>query len=245
MPVKALEWSFEGAKAEIIGHSFRGVPVKSLLISLPAPRMVLSTKEGFKSVTKICNHYTPEELWDFIHQHWQLYFDEILLDLKLSPDEVALIGTGVDMDDLALVTEESDGFVIHAFATAGIETNAMRIGVDRAGGIEREGEFEQIGTINIILLTDASLSEGAMARALVTVTEAKMIALEDLSVRSSYNPELQASGTGTDSIVVVSGNGTPITYTGGHCKMGELMARAVTSATKEALLKRTRNNLRG
>ena len=33
------------------------------------------------------------------------------------------------------------------------------------------------------------------------------------------------------------GEGPDISYCGGHCKIGELMARAVTLATKEAILK--------
>ena len=56
-----------------------------------------------------------------------------------------------------------------------------------------------------------------------------------MNVKSSYTPEWQATGTGTDQIVVVSGKGGKVDYVGGHTKLGELMARAVTSATIQAI----------
>ena len=234
---KELPWKFEGAKGEIVGHHFREVPIKTLVISFSPPRKVLSSREGFKEVRAVCNNFIPPKLLDFIHQNWELYLEEIILDLKFSLNEVALLPTGVDIDDFALKAEEFEEFKVCAFLTAGVKSNAMRVGVDKAGSIEREGKFEQIGTINTILLTNASLSEGAMLHSIITVTEAKVIALQDLDIRSSYDPKLQATGTGTDQAIIVSGDGPKVTYSGGHSKIGELMARVVTSATKEAILK--------
>lgn len=57
-----------------------------------------------------------------------------------------------------------------------------------------------------------------MARAIVTATEAKTAALQDLNYRSTSSPKVQATGTGTDSTIVVSA-ATPdivIKHTGGH-----------------------------
>lgn len=239
-----LPWQFEGAIAEIIEHSFRGVPIKTLVITFPRPLKVLSSREGFREVRVACNNFNPPPLWDFIHKDWELYLAEVLADLNLSRAEVAILSTGVDMDHCVVKTEAYQELRVSAFVTAGVESNAMRIGVDEAGGVEREGKFEQFGTINTILLTNARLSEGAMVRAIITVTEAKTIALQDMDIRSSYNPQLQATGTGTDNIIIVSGEGPDISYCGGHCKMGELMARAVTSATREAIIKH-RNGTQG
>jgi adenosylcobinamide amidohydrolase len=86
----------------------------------------------------------------------------------------------------------------------------MRAGFDEAQCFEEAGKFtcrDREGTINIILLTNAKLTAGAMARALVTITEAKVAALQD--------PKVQAAGTGTDNAVIISGWGPLITYTGG------------------------------
>jgi adenosylcobinamide amidohydrolase len=235
---KRLPWQFEGAVAEIIRHNFRDVPVKTLVISFTRQHRVLSSREGFKEVRAVGNSFNPPQLWDLIHQNWELYLSEIIVDLKLLPDEVAILSTGVDIDHCAFKVEEYEELNVSAFVTAGVESNAMRIGVDRASGIEREGKFEPVGTINTILLTNACLSESAMVRSLITVTEAKTIALQDMDIRSSYNPSVQATGTGTDQVIIVSGEGPGISYCGGHCKMGELMARAVTSATREAILER-------
>lgn len=237
MSRKRLPWEFEGAKGEVIAHNFRGVPVKTLVVSFSSRRKVLSSREGFKEVKAVANNFNPPELWDFVHQNSEVYFAEILKDLKISPDEVTMLSTGVDIDDFALKMEEYEEFKIAALVTAGVKSNALRIGVDKAGGVEREGKFEPIGTINTILLTNASLTESALVRAIITVTEAKTIALQDLDIRSTYTPDLQATGTGTDHIVIVSGDGPKISYTGGHCKMGELIAKAVTSATREAIFK--------
>ena len=234
---KRLPWQFEGAVAEIVRHNFRDVPVKTLVISFTHPHKVLSSREGFKEVRAVGNNFNPPPLWDFIHQDWEAYLAQIMVDLKLSRNEVAILSTGVDMDHGVFKVEEYEALNVSAFVTAGVESNAMRIGVDKAGGIEIEGKFEQIGTINIILLTNACLSESAMVRAIITVTEAKTIALQDMDIKSSYTPDIQATGTGTDNVIIVSGDGPKVSYSGGHCKMGEIMARAVTLATKEALLK--------
>jgi adenosylcobinamide amidohydrolase len=73
----------------------------------------------------------------------------------------------------------------------------------------------------------------------MTATEAKTAALEDRGVRSTASPKLQATGTGTDSMIVVSGVDPEITirHTGGHTKMGELIAVSTKIAVSEALKK--------
>ena len=74
-----------------------------------------------------------------------------------------------------------------------------------------------------------------MARAIITATEAKTAALEDLDIRSTFSPDLPATGTGTDNVLVVQGQGFPIDNAGGHSKMGELIARAVYQGVTEAI----------
>jgi hypothetical protein len=86
--------------------------------------------------------------------------------------------------------------------------------------------------------TNARLTDGARARAIVTVTEAKTAAFEDLKVMSSYTKNVQATGIGTDSVIVVSGTtGPKVTYTGGHSRIGEVIGKAVYEAVIEALWK--------
>ncbi|RLI30086.1 MAG: cobalamin biosynthesis protein CbiZ [Candidatus Hecatellales archaeon] len=232
-------WSFNDFEARIFHHTFRGTAIKTLVIGFPGKRLTLSSRRGFRRVRFICNNFNPPELWDFLHnpENMEAYYEEILSQLNIPRDDCVCLFTGVDMDDVALAVERFEDFIVYAYVTAGVDSNAMRVGVDRAGSIERDGEFERLKTINTILITNASLSEGAMVQSIIVATEAKTIALQDLDVRSSYNPALQATGTGTDNIVVASGEGLRISYTGGHSKMGEMIARAVTKATKEAIVK--------
>jgi len=228
----------EDIKARIVYHKYRATPVKTLVISFSNRRRALSSRDGFKEVKVVCNNYNPPSLWEHIVHEWKTHQEELMRNLSLSDEETFILVTAADMDNLSFKKEVFDGLEVYAFVTADVETNAMRIGVDRGTSLERDGKFETIGTINIIVLTNAYLSDGAMVRSVITATEAKVIALQDLNIRSSYNPSHQATGTGTDNMIVVSGDakGERINYVGGHSKMGEMMAKAVTSATKEAIL---------
>jgi adenosylcobinamide hydrolase len=238
MKSRKIVLNLEDTKAQIIYHHFEETKVKTFLISFANKRGVLSTMGGFRKVRYVANHYNPPKLWDFVHKNRKGYEESICADLKLKPANVAMLFTGANMDNLSIKREEYEDFRVYACVTAGAKSNAQRIGVDKAGSVEKkEGKFEHFGTVNIIVLTNASLTDGAMARSIITVTEAKAIAFQDLDIRSSYNPEIQATGTGTDNIIIVSGNGSGISYVGGHAKAGELMASAVISAVKEAISK--------
>jgi len=103
------------------------------------------------------------------------------------------------------------------------------------------GAFYEPGTINIIVLTNMKLSKRAMTRAIIAATEAKTAALEDMDIRSAYTPLLnQATGTGTDNVLVVQGEGKAIQNAGGHSKMGELIGKAVYDGVKGAVLKQNK-----
>ncbi|MBI4643984.1 MAG: adenosylcobinamide amidohydrolase [Deltaproteobacteria bacterium] len=59
-----------------------------------------------------------------------------------------------------------------------------------------------------------------------------------MDIRSSEQPlAYQATGTGTDNIIVVGGRGAAIDNAGGHSKMGELIGRAVYQGVREAVAK--------
>jgi len=234
---KGIALNLEGVRAEIIYHYFKSVKVKTFLLSFSKRRKVLSTLEGFKKVKFVGNHYNPPQLWDFVHKNKKEYEERIYSDLGIKSEDIAMLFTGVDMDNICFKKERFKDIQICVCVTAGVKSNAQRIGIDKAKSVEiRKGVFESLGTVNIIVLLNSSLTDGAMARSIITITEAKTIAFQDLDIRSSYNPKLQATGTGTDNIVVVSGFGRGVTYVGGHTKIGEVMARTVTCAVKEAIL---------
>jgi len=240
---KEIALNLEGVKAEIIYHYFESVKVKTFLLSFSKRRKVLSTLEGFKEVKFVGNHYNPPKLWDFVHKNKKEYEERIYSDLGINPKDIAMLFTGADMDNICFKKERFKDIQVCACVTAGVKSNAQRIGVDEAKSVEiRKGVFESLGTVNIIVLLNSSLTDGAMARSIITITEAKTITFQDLDIRSSYNPKIQATGTGTDNIMVVSGFGKEITYVGGHAKMGEIMARAVSYAVREAILKQEEQN---
>jgi len=236
---------FYGIKTEIINHQIWGAPANALIVRLPEATDMLSSREGFKTIKTACNCYLPKSVcreFDTSPDAWNRYLKEVLNEAKSSADEATTLSTGVSMDFLSWQEEKFDELWVVALVTAGVSTNAMRVGKDKASGVQRNGQFEKIGTINSILLTSAELELTAMAASFITITEAKNIALQEMDVRSTVNPEWQATGTGTDEIMVISGKGNKYAYVGGHTKIGELMAKAVTSATVCAIEKNFGND---
>jgi adenosylcobinamide amidohydrolase len=109
---------------------------------------------------------------------------------------------------------------------------AMRAGSDKPAG----KRSTNLGTINIFVFTLNDLSDPAMFRTIITVTEAKCAALQELGIRSSYNQEFSATGTGTDNIVIVPGKGEKIELLRGHSRLSLSVGEAVHTAMKSALL---------
>ena len=222
-----------------------GLWEKTLIVQFCEKKRALSTTDGFVDAMAAINHAAHFELWAQAHDEMQTSHqqggncyvrriqEKVANVLGLRQEEVAQMSTAADMDNLAVVTCTCEPFVVTALVTAGARYNAQRTGLD--AGIHLEGD-EPKGTVNVLLLTNAVLSDGAMARALVTVTEAKTAVFQDLRIPSSYTEGAQATGTGTDSVIVVSGTSGPqVTYTGGHSRIGALMGKAAYQAVREAL----------
>lgn len=160
--------------------------------------------------------------------------------LGLNPDTTTGLNTGANTDNTAVVTLTYDNFSVTAIVTGGVEVNATRVG-SPATLHEQSGIAQVVaGTINILLVVDANLTDGCMARALSTCTEAKVAALQELAVSSRYGREL-ATGSGTDGIVVISNMESPVglTEAGTHYKLGELIGKAVIQGVKEALYRQS------
>jgi adenosylcobinamide amidohydrolase len=159
------------------------------------------------------------------------------------------------MHNASIQVESFRDVTVVAVCTAGVETNAGRVG-DPATVVETEQGFEKLaggenqaqqesrtvhnacqGTINTMVFISRPLTSGALVRTVVTATEAKTAALQELAVNSRYSDGL-ATGTGTDQIGVaaVKDDGRrPLTSAGKHVKLGELIGRTVLAAVKQAL----------
>lgn len=240
---------FEGIKAEIVYYQAVGVPSNILAISLPEARSMLSTRQGFVKSNLVLNNYVPEALWEYMHDEtkdqYECYKDmlkDILNEYQANFDTIAFISTGVNMENLVWSEESYEELWVICFTTAGVKNNAIRIGKDKPSGIERNGKFVRFGTINNVVLTNVRLDQGALASTIITVTEAKNVALQELNIRSAHNKDQLATGTGTDQIVVVPGDGENCTYVQGHTKIGEMIAKTVIESTIEAINKNIENH---
>jgi iron complex transport system substrate-binding protein len=211
---------------------------KTLIIDFKEPMSLVSTLEGErKGIKSVGNHYSPPPCWGIEHKNGLKGVRErVYRVINKSEETSSFLFTGADMDNLAVKREKFNEMEVFALITAGVKSNSVRMSKDN-------GRFYEPGTINIILLPNMKLTPRAMTRAIISATEAKAAALQDLDVRSSYSPLVhQATGTGTDNIMVVRGTGIRIDNAGGHSKMGELIAKAVYRGVQEAVFKQ--NGLR-
>jgi adenosylcobinamide amidohydrolase len=152
--------------------------------------------------------------------------------LQLGGTTVGMM-TAASMDSFRLAFRSSQGVEVTAMVTAGI-SNARRAG-DRADLRTIQADINPIGTINIIILTNASLSRAAMVESVMLATEAKTVAMRMLGIMSPVSGAI-ATGTGTDAIAVACGAGSEtIRYCGKHLLFGEMLASAVIEATTTSL----------
>jgi len=156
--------------------------------------------------------------------------------LGLNPDKVAALLTAAKMKNAAIATHSFRTLEVTAIVTAGIEVNGGRAG-DPASWHEENGKSVYVGgTINIILLINSFLPSHSLTRAVITATEAKTVAIQQLMAASKYSTGI-ATGSGTDQICIISNMESPdvLTWTGKHSKVGELIALCVIEATTKAL----------
>lgn len=221
---------------------------KSIVIPFEGKRKVLSTsplnggyREDLKAVFN--NDANPGAGMECklraptYNEHMHMLASELGLD----SDKTAGLDTAVLMDNVSIKREDFEGLIVSAIVTGGVEINGGRVG-DPASYHERKETFEplNLGTINIILIIDANLPEGTLTRALVTCTEAKTAALQELMVGSNYSHGL-ATGSGTDGTILICNAESELflTNAGKHSKLGELIGYTVKEAVKEALFLET------
>lgn len=156
---------------------------------------------------------------------------QLAISLGIRDKFVGLM-TAVLIEDVVTVREAHGQIWVEAFVTVGT-SNAVRAGepVIRNQPNDRD---TYPGTINVILVTNARLSVSAMVGMVQVATEAKTSALFDANVKS-VTGRSGATGTGTDAVVVVSGDGPSQRYSGTHTILGELVGRVIGTAVTEGL----------
>ena len=230
-------------KAGVVEMTIADFRHRTLVVDFVEPVQVLSTLEGLRSgITSVGNHYLPPPTWNLVHRIGVEKFDlQVATLIERQPETTALLFTGADMRHLVQETASFKEMQAVALVTAGVCSNALRMSVDKGSYYELPDsdeveKTEKPGTINIIILTNTHLTSRAMSRALISACEGKTAALQDLDIRSSVRPAFsQATGTGTDNVIVVSGQGPTVRNTGGHSKMGELIAKAAYEGVISAI----------
>lgn len=141
--------------------------------------------------------------------------------------------TAASMESFRMVQAIEQGVGIFVLVTAGL-SNARRAG-DHAEHRDIVTPAVDAGTINIICLTSAGLTPAAMIESIMTGTEAKVAALQNLDIKSPVSNNL-ATGTGTDSIAIASDPAsTELRYCGKHVIFGEKLANLIIEAVTSSL----------
>lgn len=215
----------------------------TLMIDLGKRMTILSSAPrggGLVRARYILNHQVPDHPLTIpcptLKRKWgdpSRYLGRLATDLGMGSPCVALM-TAVSLKDLVILREESEGIWIEGFFTVGV-SNAVRAG-EPNGADGRDAETSAPGTINIILITNARLAIPAMVGAVQVATESKAATLLAECV-PSWTGGLGATGTGTDAIVIVNGEGPARRYSGTHTKMGELIGRVVARGVLGGLLR--------
>lgn len=117
-----------------------------------------------------------------------------------APEQTIGLLTAAKLTHASLAEMEGDRFKLLCITTAGTR-NAARAGLQR----ETFSAYSA-GTINTVLLIDGQMTDSAMTNAVITYTEAKSAALQDLQLLDPDNGQI-ATGTTTDAVVIgVSGS---------------------------------------
>lgn len=226
---------------------------KNLALHFAGPRNILSTSafhggyhNNFTCIFNFDEKAEEDNQCDMKADTYEKHLEQIAIELGLNPDTCTGLSTAADMENLVIkeqnfVLTDSSTLTVTAIVTGGIDKNGARPG-DPACWQEIKGNYYPVtpGTINIFVHIDANLTPGAMARSIVTCTEAKTAATEELLCPSLYSSGI-ATGSGTDGVIIISNPTSPIQLTaaGKDSKLGEMIGSTVKKATREALGRQT------
>lgn len=211
-----------------------------LCLAFNEPRLSLSTAiygGGIKEIRYAVN----QKLETFYPTEDQFPGGSVPEFLRLSilkngydPQKACALLTAAKMEWRAERSLASKEIRLDAVTTGGAEKTAARAGSPPLYE-EKDGRFFPVGTINIMISLNISLPPGIMARALMTITEGKTAAMQDLGI-ADINNGLPATGTGTDGITLITNpKGNQYTDAGTFSVLGALLASATYETVKECL----------
>ncbi len=219
---------------------------RAIVVELTGARRVLSTsilnggcRTDLSHLFNYCEVYgRVDELCEMRASTYKEHLKILARELGLNAFKVTGLSTAAKMKYAQLKSKDHGDFSVTAVATGGIDVNGSRAG-DPAFWHEKNGRPVPYkpGTINILVFINANLGDAALARALVTVTEAKAAALQEVLAPSCYSRGL-ATGSGTDGTIIVSNMDSQVTLSdaGQHSKLGEYLGRVVKNTVKAGLV---------
>ena len=218
------------------------VSPENLLITFQEPHYSLSTAiygGGFRSVRfalnrRLTSFYPTEK--DFPGGSPAAWLARCAEECGAVPEESAVLLTAAKVDHFSHKIIRSGNILVEAVTTGGVEKTACRAS---SAPLYREekGTFGPMGTINMMVLFHGSLPDGIMARALITLTEGKTAALQDMGIADVNNGK-PATGTGTDGITFITDSAAPLyTDAGPFSELGASLARAAYESVTECLMK--------
>jgi adenosylcobinamide hydrolase len=141
--------------------------------------------------------------------------------------------TAAKLTHASIVEASGDWYRLAVCTTAGTRNAA------KAGTVRQTYPAYHPGTINMIVMVDGRMTDGAMLNALMTATEAKAAALWDADIRDEADPSLHATGTTTDACVIAVSHRAdhPVVhaYAGCASDIGNAIGRLVYASVTEAV----------
>ncbi|MDF2718204.1 MAG: hypothetical protein K0R28_5129 [Paenibacillus sp.] len=176
---------------------------------------------GFGKARHLVNRQVPKS---YMCDDPEAEMNSFLQSNGFDPGSAAAMLTAALIDDAGESHGRAGRLHVSAWVTAGLGNTA------RAGTTEGTDRLYP-GTINSIVVIDGRLTEAAMVNAVITATEAKVAALQDLGVKAR-NSRLLATGTSTDAVLIAAtGRGDPFRYAGTATTVGYWIGKTVYDAT--------------
>jgi iron complex transport system ATP-binding protein len=221
----------------------------TLIIELKRLHRIISSAPrggGIVRARSILNHQVPANPLTFapsvvrIGDNPARYLGRLAARMKCHMPCVGLM-TAVPIEQVVIDREQWGPLWVECFCTVGV-TNAVRAGESHVRATRLNGGAKA-GTINIILVTNATLTMAALVGAVQVATESKTGTLIKNRVPSRAGKASLATGTGTDAVVVASSleRVHRVPYSGTHTEMGAMIGRVVARCVQKGLARSARS----
>lgn len=182
---------------------------------------------GFRKVSHFVNWQVP---LDYASNDPIKLMEDKIVGWEYPVQQTIGLQTAAKIHCASIQEEQGDEFRIVCCVTAGVGNRA------RSGKKQRTYSAYKCGTINTFLFIDGRLTESAMINGIITATEAKTAALQDLQIKVDTGEF--ATGTTTDSIVLAASQAHHFPthlFAGTATTIGNAIGCLVYEATCEAV----------